>query len=49
MTGGASDAVLSSVSGLQGELVTIGGAAIVVSAVVFGLTKGWGVFRRLVK
>lgn len=45
----ASGAITSAVSGLQGELITIGTAGVVISAAVFALTKGWGVLRRLVK
>lgn len=41
--------ITDAVGTLGADLLTVGGIGIAISAGVFGLTKGWGVLRRLVK
>ena len=41
--------ITDAVGTLGADLLTVGGIGIGVSAGVFGLIKGWGVLRRLVK
>jgi hypothetical protein len=41
--------ITDAVGTLGADLLTVGGLGIAVSAGIFGLYKGWGVLRRLVK
>lgn len=41
--------ITSAVAGLQADLLAVGGIGIGISAALFGLVKGWGFVRRLIK
>lgn len=43
------DTITAAVATLGPQLLTVGGLGIGISAGVFGLVKGWGVLRRLIK
>jgi hypothetical protein len=41
--------ITTAVSGLQADLLAVGGIGIGISAALFGLVKGWGFVRKLIK
>jgi hypothetical protein len=45
----ASGVITDATSGLQGELMTIAGAGLIVGVALFGLRRGWSVIRGFVK
>lgn len=49
VAGPAVGVVTDAVAGLQGDLLAVGGVGIGISAALFGLVKGWGFVRKLIK
>lgn len=49
MTSSASSTIQGAVSGMQGELLAVGGTAVGIGAAVLILTRGWSVLKRLAK